>query len=240
VRDPPLLRLEQVGSTMDVLHGLAQGGAPAGAAVVAVEQTGGRGSRGRAWASPRGGLWLSVLFRPTVVPGLELLSLRIGLVVARALELLGAPAVGLKWPNDLMLGDRKLGGILCEARWQGSAPGWVVAGLGVNVANETPPLLEAVATSLTSVLPDVTPDDLLVPVLAALREVDSDAGSLTPHERTRFQSRDWLHGRPLRAPAEGVAAGLSPEGALLVRLAAGATTAVHAGTVELADSPSSP
>ena len=170
--DPPLLRLEQVGSTMDVLHELAQGGAPAGAAVVAVEQTGGRGSRGRAWASPRGGLWLSVLFRPRAVPGLELLSLRIGLAVAQALELLGAPAVGLKWPNDLMLGDRKLGGILCEARWQGNAPGWVTAGLGLNVANETPPLLRAVATSLISVVADVTPDDLLLPVLAALRQVD--------------------------------------------------------------------
>jgi BirA family biotin operon repressor/biotin-[acetyl-CoA-carboxylase] ligase len=238
--DPPLLRLEQVGSTMDALHELAQGGAPAGTAVVAVEQTGGRGSRGRVWASPRGGLWLSVLFRPTAVPGLELLSLRVGLAVAQALELLGAPTVGIKWPNDLMLGDRKLGGILCEARWQGNAPGWVAVGLGLNVVNETPPLLGAVATSLISVLPDVTPDDLLVPVLAALREVDPDAGVLTPRERTRFQSRDWLHGRPLRAPAEGVAAGLSPEGALLVRLAAGATTAVRAGTVELADSPSSP
>jgi BirA family transcriptional regulator, biotin operon repressor / biotin---[acetyl-CoA-carboxylase] ligase len=238
--DPSLLRLERAGSTMDVLHELAQGGAPAGAAVVAVEQTGGRGSRGRVWASPRGGLWLSVLFRPTAAPGLELLSLRVGLAVAQALELHGSPPVGLKWPNDLMLGDRKLGGILCEARWQGGAPGWVAAGLGLNVTNETPPLLRAVATSLSSVLPDVTPEDLLAPVLAALRGIDPDAGPLTADERTRFQSRDWLHGRPLRAPAEGVAAGLTPEGALLVRLAAGATTAIRAGTIELADSPSLP
>jgi BirA family transcriptional regulator, biotin operon repressor / biotin---[acetyl-CoA-carboxylase] ligase len=237
---PPLIRLERVGSTMDALHELAQEGAPAGAAVVAVEQGGGRGSRGRVWASPRGGLWLSVLFRPGAVPGLELLSLRAGLAVAQALELLGAPTLGLKWPNDLMLGDRKLGGILCEARWQGNAPGWVALGLGLNVANEIPPLLGALATSLISVLPDVTPDDLLVPVLAALREVDADAGRLTGDERTRFQSRDWLRGRPLRAPAAGVAAGLSPDGALLVRLAAGATTAIRAGTVELADSPALP
>jgi BirA family biotin operon repressor/biotin-[acetyl-CoA-carboxylase] ligase len=238
--DPSLVRLDRIGSTMDVLHELAQGGAPAGTAVVAAEQTGGRGSRGRGWASPRGGLWLSLLFRPKTAPGVELLSLRVGLAAAQALESLGAPQVALKWPNDLMLGDRKLGGILCEARWQGSAPGWVAAGLGLNVANEIPPLLGAVATSLISVLPDVTPDDLLVPMLAALREVDPDAGPLTADERTRFQSRDWLHGRPLRAPAEGVAAGLSPDGALLVRLAAGATAAVRAGSIELADSPSPP
>jgi BirA family biotin operon repressor/biotin-[acetyl-CoA-carboxylase] ligase len=238
--DPTLVRLDRAGSTMDVLHELAQGGAPAGAAVVAAEQTGGRGSRGRPWASPRGGLWLSVLFRPNVAPGLELLSLRAGLAVAQALESLGAPTVGLKWPNDLMLGERKLGGILCEARWQGSAPGWVAVGLGLNVANEIPPRLRAVATRLISVLTGVSPEDLLAPVLAALRQVDADAGPLTADERTRFKSRDWLHGRPLRAPAEGVAAGLSPDGALLVRLAAGATTAVRAGTIELADSPSPP
>ena len=235
--DQGLVRLDRVGSTMDVLHELAETGASAGVAVVAGEQTGGRGSRGRGWVSRRGGLWLSVLYRPSLAPGLELLSLRIGLAVSEALEVLGAPPVGLKWPNDLMLGDRKLGGVLCEARWQGTAPGWVVAGLGLNVANEIPASLRAVATRLVSALPGITPEDLVVPLLAALGGVDPDEGPLTPDERARFQARDWLHGRPLRAPAAGVAAGLSPEGALLVRLAAGDTTSVRAGTIELADSP---
>ncbi len=238
--EPPLVRLDRVGSTMDVLHQMAEAGASARAAVVAGEQTGGRGSRGRGWVSRRGGLWLSVLFRPGAAPGLELMSLRIGLAVAEALELLGAPPVGLKWPNDLMLGDRKLGGVLCEARWQGNAPGWVVAGLGLNVANATPASLRAIATRLISVLPGITPEDLVAPLLAALRRVDPDAGPLTADERARFQCRDWLHGRPLRAPAAGVAVGLSPDGALLVQLAAGATTAVRAGTIELADSSTPP
>ncbi|HEX3236044.1 MAG TPA: biotin--[acetyl-CoA-carboxylase] ligase [Gemmatimonadales bacterium] len=238
--DPALLTLDRVGSTMDVLHELAEAGASAGAAVVAREQTGGRGSRGRSWVSRRGGLWLSLLYRPGAPAGLELLSLRIGLAVAEALEQLGAPPVGLKWPNDLMLGDRKLGGVLCEARWQGNAPGWVVAGLGLNVANETPTSLRAVATRLGSVLPGVTSEDLVAPLLATLRRIDPDAGPLTTDERDRFRLRDWLHGRPLRAPAAGVAAGLSADGALLVRLAAGATTAVRAGTIELADSLSPP
>jgi biotin-[acetyl-CoA-carboxylase] ligase BirA-like protein len=240
VTDPALLTLDRVGSTMDVLHQLAESGAFAGAAVVAREQTGGRGSRGRSWVSRRGGLWLSLLYRPRMTPGVELLSLRIGLAVAESLEQLGAPPVGLKWPNDLMLGDRKLGGVLCEARWQGSAPGWVVAGLGLNVANETPASLRAVATRLGSALPGVMPEDLVTPLLAALRRIDPDAGPLTADERDRFQFRDWLHGRALRAPAAGVAAGLSPDGALLVRLAAGATTAVRAGTIELADALSPP
>ena len=68
---------------MDVLHELAPDGAPAGTAVVAGEQTGGRGSRGRPWSSPPGGLWLSVLRRPARRPALELLSLRVGLAVSR-------------------------------------------------------------------------------------------------------------------------------------------------------------
>src|SRR4051794_17490868 len=112
---------------MDRLHELAEQKAPAGTAVVAEGQTGGRGARGRPWHSPPGGLWLSVLYRPPAPGGLELLSLRLGLLVAAELEaaIPGLPVM-LKWPNDLMLRDRKLGGILCEARWQGEAPGWIV------------------------------------------------------------------------------------------------------------------
>ena len=100
---------------MDVLHALAAEGVEAGTAVVATEQTGGRGSRGRTWSSPPGGLWLSVLFRPPSGAGIELSGLRIGLAVADAIEALHAGlSVRIKWPNDLMVGDRKLGGILCE------------------------------------------------------------------------------------------------------------------------------
>ena len=130
-----LLRVGRIGSTMDRLHELAEQGAPAGTAVLAEAQTGGRGSRGRAWHSPPGGLWLSVLYRPPAPDGVELLSLRLGLLVAAALETLAAGLpVMVKWPNDLMLHDRKLGGMLCEARWQGESLAWVVAGLGLKQA----------------------------------------------------------------------------------------------------------
>ena len=122
-RAPEMVRLARVGSTMDALHDLAQTGAPPGTAVVAEVQDSGRGSRGRTWASPRGGLWLSVLARPSE-GGLELLSLRVGLAVAGVLARMGlGDQLRLKWPNDLMLGERKTGGILCEARWQGATPG---------------------------------------------------------------------------------------------------------------------
>jgi BirA family biotin operon repressor/biotin-[acetyl-CoA-carboxylase] ligase len=221
---------------MDLLHGLAAGGADAGTIVVAGEQTGGRGSRGRGWQSPPGGLWLSALFRPQVSTGVELFGLRIGLAVADAVEALGpGMSVHIKWPNDLMLGDRKLGGILCEARWQGDSPAWVVAGVGINVANAIPADLAAVATALAERMPGVTPDLLEPEVTARLRTLDPGAERLGAAELAALRHRDWLHGRRLRGPAPGRAAGISEEGALLVRADSGATIAVRAGTVELDD-----
>jgi BirA family biotin operon repressor/biotin-[acetyl-CoA-carboxylase] ligase len=231
VTGPDVVRLGAIASTMDALHELAQGGAPAGTAVVAEVQTAGRGSRGRSWASPRGGLWLSVLARPATA-GLELLSLRAGLAVAELLGRLGAgDRIGLKWPNDLMLDDRKTGGILCEARWHGAALGWVVIGLGLNVSNAPPPGLEASATRVGAALPRTTPGDLVEPVIAALRAVDAAAGPLTDDEQARFAARDWLRGRALEAPVAGAAEGLADDGALLVRRDDGTTVPLRAGTV---------
>jgi BirA family biotin operon repressor/biotin-[acetyl-CoA-carboxylase] ligase len=219
---------------MDALHELAQAGAPLGTAVIAEQQTAGRGSRGRTWSSPRGGLWVSVLARPASA-GLELVSLRSGLAVADALEAFGVGGeLRLKWPNDLMLGDRKAGGILCEARWQGTALAWVVIGLGLNVANRPAEGLEAVATSLSSVLPGLTPAELAGPVIEALRGVDAAGGPLSPGEQAHFARRDWLRGRALAAPVAGIADGLEADGALRVRGADGTIATVRAGTVALA------
>ena len=233
-RVPSVLLLAQAGSTMDVLHELAQGGAPAGSAVVAEEQVGGRGSRGRDWASPRGGLWLSVLARPAAA-GLELLSLRAGLAVAEALDQVGlADRMQLKWPNDLMLGHRKAGGILCEARWQGTAPAWVVIGLGLNVTNQPTAALETTATCLARSEPSLTAAALVAPMVAALRAVDPGAGPLTADERARYASRDWLRGRAVRGPIAGTADGLAADGGLLIRQEDGTTETLRAGTVVLA------
>jgi BirA family transcriptional regulator, biotin operon repressor / biotin---[acetyl-CoA-carboxylase] ligase len=229
-----IIRLGDVGSTMDALHTLAEGGAAAGTAVVARSQTAGRGSRGRSWTSPPGGLWLSVLSRPAAA-GLELVSLRAGLAVAEALGRLGAgDRIRLKWPNDLMLDDRKVGGILCEARWQGAALAWIVIGLGLNVENRPPAELAGRASRVREVLPDVTVEALVAPAVAAVREVDAAAGLLTDREHARFAARDWLRGRSILEPVAGTPAGVADDGALLVRRGDGTTAAVRAGTVVLA------
>ncbi|MGH7508582.1 MAG: biotin--[acetyl-CoA-carboxylase] ligase [Gemmatimonadales bacterium] len=229
----PLYYYERVGSTMDVMHQLAAEGAQAGTAVVAGEQLQGRGSRGRIWHSPPGGLWLSVLFRPASAGAVEVVSIRAGLAVAEALDSFGL-RIELKWPNDLMLYGRKLGGVLCEARWQGDILGWAAIGIGMNVRNSIPPELAPLAVSLTAARPGITCDNVVEPIVKALRGLDLGAGELSPGELTRFAQRDWLRGRTVREPIAGTVAGLREDGALLVRTADGDELPLRSGPVELA------
>ena len=232
---PELLRFPVVASTMDLLHERAASGAAAGTVVVAGEQTEGRGSRGRPWRSPPGGLWLSALYRPTTAAGVELLSLRAGLAVAGAIEAIGRGLrVAIKWPNDLMLDDRKLGGILCEARWQGESLAWVVVGVGVNVTNAVPAELADGAIRLADRLAGAEPRTLEAGVTAGLRALDASASRLDAAELAALRGRDWLVGRKLDRPAAGLAEGIGEDGVLLVRDPNGALVAVRAGTVELA------
>jgi len=231
---PSLIRLTTVPSTMDALHALAEKGAPAGTAVLADVQTAGRGSRGRSWISPPGGLWLSVLARPAIA-GLELVSLRAGLALAETLDqFLTGERVGLKWPNDLMLGERKTGGLLCEARWQGAALAWLVIGFGLNVTNPPDASLASSATFLGATRPDISPADLVGPLVRALREVDAGPGPLSSAEQARFARRDWLRGRVIERPVAGIADGITPDGALRVRAPGGQAIEARAGTVVLA------
>jgi BirA family transcriptional regulator, biotin operon repressor / biotin---[acetyl-CoA-carboxylase] ligase len=230
---PPLYHFDRVDSTMDLVHELAAEGADAGTAVVAGEQQGGRGSRGRSWHSPPGGLWLSMVFRPATPGAVEVMSLRTGLAVAEALDGIVSRPLRLKWPNDLMLGERKVGGILCEARWQGHTLSWVTVGVGLNVRNAVPEELADGATALASEQRDITVDDVTQPIVSALRRLDLGPDRLSPAELQRFGRRDWLSGRDLRAPVAGRAAGLRDDGALLVDSTRGEVS-LRSGSVELA------
>src|SRR5687768_10654597 len=102
-------------STQDRAHELARSGAPTGTLVIASEQTAGRGRSGARWSSAAGdGLWLTLLVRPRNQPFLEVLTLRIGILVAAALDPFAPTSLRLKWPNDLFLGDKKVAGALVE------------------------------------------------------------------------------------------------------------------------------
>ncbi|HLT38244.1 MAG TPA: biotin--[acetyl-CoA-carboxylase] ligase, partial [Enhygromyxa sp.] len=143
-------------------------GAPDGALVTADHQSAGRGRLGRVWSSPVGrDLYASLILRPGVSPrGFGALALAVGVGLregllaafggAEAWRERGWPELALKWPNDLLLGGRKLAGILCESRWRGHEVE-VVIGFGVNVhreLDEFEPSLRASATSLALQLPE--------------------------------------------------------------------------------------
>jgi BirA family biotin operon repressor/biotin-[acetyl-CoA-carboxylase] ligase len=232
---PATHRFESLPSTQDTVHELALGGAPSGTAVVAQVQTLGRGSRGRGWESPLGGLWMSVLCRPPEEPAMEVLSLRIALAVATTLERT-CPGVALllKWPNDLILGGRKLGGILCEARWHGGTIGWVAVGLGINVANAIPEPLGRAAIALSSAAGTVAPESLADPLARAIADAGQRRGPLTAGELAEFHARDWLRGKQLLAPEKGIADGIAADGSLRIRSLGGGVTEFRTGTVLLA------
>ncbi|WP_434438666.1 biotin--[acetyl-CoA-carboxylase] ligase [Lentzea sp. E54] len=129
----PYAALDVVQTTASTNADLAGSGAADRTVLIALEQTAGQGRRGRSWSSPEGGLYLSVLFRPSGVPAARLpwLNLIAGLALARVAQSVGVEA-SLKWPNDLLLGAAagKGAGILSEI----TADGSVVVGIGLNVA----------------------------------------------------------------------------------------------------------
>lgn len=230
---PQCALFRSLDSALNAVHELGSQGAPAASLVIAEEQTAGRGRDGRTWHSPLGGVWLGLLLRPSRAE-LGVLSVRVGLAVADAVDgLLGRAETRLKWPNDVLLGERKLAGILCEGRWHGDAVQWVGLGVGVNVSNPIPREVARGAVALDEWLPAVRRLDLLDRLIPALAALGSSAPTLSERECAAFAARDWLLGRQLRAPAAGRAQGLRPDGALLVDLGAG-TIALREGHVELA------
>jgi BirA family biotin operon repressor/biotin-[acetyl-CoA-carboxylase] ligase len=226
---PSCLVLPRVSSTLDLVHELAAEGAPAGAVVLADEQIAGRGRLGRRWHSPAGqGIWLGVLHRTRAAGSVQLASLRVGLAIVRALASLGV-TMALKWPNDLLWQGRKLGGILCEARWRGEDVRWVAVGVGINVHGPLPADLADRAAVLDEAAPEVSRIAALGRIVPALRELP-DSDGLSHEELDQYAACDWLRGRKLREPVEGTARGLSMDGALLVETMHG-TERVIGGSV---------
>jgi BirA family biotin operon repressor/biotin-[acetyl-CoA-carboxylase] ligase len=215
--DVPLLHARAITeSTQDDVHRLAAGGAPAGTIVLADEQTAGRGRSGRRWTSgPGDGIWLSLLERPASPDAIDVLSLRVGLHAARALDVFAPSLVRLKWPNDLYIDDRKLAGILIEARWRADAAeerrlDWVTIGIGVNVRR---PADQPAAVALRPGTPRIGVLERLVP---AVRAAARGRGPLDAVELDEYRQRDLARGRTCSAPERGVVEGVSASGALVV------------------------
>ena len=237
---------DEIESTNSYL--MQQAGPPPGQLRIALtdNQTRGRGRHGRTWVSPPGsGLCVSQAYTYTTAPAhLSALTLAIGLGVIEALENVGIHGVQLKWPNDLIAANGKLGGILTETQAQLSASITVVTGVGLNVelagepdlGIETNRALRVV--DLAGYVPAVPPREQLA---AQLIDhicgvfVDYETGGFEPYA-ARWAARDWLLGRELivdmpNHQVEGVGAGIGEDGALLVDSGLGTLHRVTSGTV---------
>ena len=235
-----VIRLVETSSTNDE----AKRGAKAGAAHLTVwtaeSQTSGRGRQGRTWSSPRGeNLLFSVLLRIACRPArVPLVALVAGLAVRDAVAKLlpsRADAVKVKWPNDVLVGDKKIAGILVESSIQGTKVDHVVVGIGVNVHTRLfPPELADVATSLSLELEgtgDVERDALLE---AIVENLDHDVEHVVHRGlglvHARLERADYLRGKDL-ADDLGRAEGIDDDGRLLVRKPDGVLVRLSSGEV---------
>ena len=212
---PEVVVFDRVDSTMDRAHALANAGAAPGTIVIADTQEAGRGRAGRRWVSaPGAGVWLTIIERPVDASTLDVLSLRVGLRVAAALDALTSDTVRLKWPNDLVLAGSKLGGILVESRWRSGRPDWVAIGVGINTA--PPPSVDRGAALGTSDRVAV-----IAAIAPAIRSAAAAQGHLSEAELKAYRERDGARGRACSAPRNGRVAGISNDGSLLIQTAEG-------------------
>jgi BirA family biotin operon repressor/biotin-[acetyl-CoA-carboxylase] ligase len=233
----PVEHHASLGSTSDRLKELARAGAPEGSVVWADTQTRGRGRHGNAWLSPPGNLYVSLLLRPGAACA-SLLPLAAGVAVAEALEAWGV-SPRLKWPNDLLIDVRKLGGILAESSSTGPRIDWAVVGIGINVrAKVAQELVESAVSLLDAGGPAAEVVDVAGAVLARLavwyhRIQSAEADTLVDEWRRRSvpwwgqKVEAWSRG----ARIEGRAVGVDDEGGLVLEMDDGSKETLRSGEV---------
>ena len=233
-----------IGSTNTYALEQAQAGAPHGSFYVADEQTAGRGRSDHQWHSAASqGLYLSVLLRPEIAPAdLIWIPLLAGLAAHRAIHEVTALTADMRWPNDLLIGPRKTGGILVEAQTEsGPESGLVtavIAGIGINLHQQSfPPKLATEPTSLDlETGRDTSRQQLLIALLQALHDEIGALGSrqilaAIPARIAAISS--WVESRRVTVhgpqACTGVTAGLDARGFLRVRTAEGLVTVTTGG-----------
>lgn len=241
--------LEVLPVTVSTNTRVLEAGRPAGelAACLAEYQTAGRGRHGRRWlASPGQSICLSVGGRLAAAPAdCAGLAPAAGLACAEVLATAGATGVGLKWPNDLLLGAGKLGGILIELRGEAQGPVTIAVGVGINLQLAAGTRAEVLAAgglppaALADVVPGASRNALAARLVAALAELlwrmPGPASQALP---AAWAARDALRDRAVRVegagpPLAGVARGIDATGALLLELPGGTVRRVTAGEASL-------
>lgn len=215
-----VLRFGEVASTQEVAREHAVPDGREWLVVVAETQSVGRGSRGREWQSRSGGLYMTVVLKPGRHIGL--VPLLAGVAISEAISEVAGFEAQLKWPNDVLLHGKKVGGILVESVWSGGTLRFILLGVGVNVNNDLPDALPE-ATSLSKELGwEVGLDPLMNSILKSLERHFDDL-PLDPELILRsWKKRNQTLGRRVVVtdrsgePIEGIATDVDREGALLV------------------------
>lgn len=236
------------GSTNTDALSAARSAAPEGSVFFADEQRAGRGRGDHQWHSAAGeGLYVSVLLRPKILAvRLPLLPLAAGLAAAEAIHTVTGMAVDLRWPNDLLIGPRKAGGILVEAKTSGGSVDFAVVGIGINVHHrEFPGDLATPATSLDfETRRQVSRQALLIELLNSLESETlslHDPAAVSSILRRVQQASTWIAGRRVYVhgpqACTGDTEGLDENGFLLVRTATGLVTVQTGGLRAAEDQP---
>ena len=241
-----VIHFPSVDTTMRVAHECARDGCAEGTIVTADLQTAGRGRLGRTWISEPGlGLYLSVVLRPKCRPdAAPILTLVAGLAVKEALEEVTDLSCDIRWPNDILIRERKCCGILVEMETNRSRVDYVVVGIGINLNHmEFPPELRTTATSLRMETGrQWTSESVLQPLLRSLEacyELHRTVGAAPILEAFQRASsyatgrRVVIEGLPPESsgPNRGVTAGLNSRGMLLLRAEDGSVVPIVAGSV---------
>ena len=245
-----IVRLGVIESTSSSALELGRRGAAAGTVVVAESQTGGRGRLQRTWLSPpETGLYFSIILRPLLDPvDLPKITLAAGVAVCKAIENELGLTPTIKWPNDILLDDRKVGGILSETgpitETSAGQQTLVVVGIGLNIkkpAGGFPPELQDKATALAEHLDKaVVGEDLILPIADNLdRQVALLEQGQFQKILDQWQQRDGIRGKkltwvtPLGRKIIGTSLGPDPDGMLQVKDEHGKIHTVISGDVKL-------
>lgn len=218
-----------IASTMDAVRSLERLGAAEGTTVVAASQTQGRGRAGRTWDSPySAGLYCSILLRPNVpVASFQPMSIATGLAVCDALDPERQLDLKIKWPNDILAGDLKLGGILITAELSGPIVESAIVGIGVNFTSHADLPAYAVALGELCDRTDVEPIGLLSPIAGALSVrylaiLEGDSNLALFGWRGRLAYRDQLVSiEEGQQQLVGILTGIDPTGSLQLQTPTG-------------------
>jgi BirA family biotin operon repressor/biotin-[acetyl-CoA-carboxylase] ligase len=217
---------ESLGSTQDLARDEAEAGVSEGTVVVADEQTAGRGRQGRSWVSPPAtNLYFTVVLRPTVAH-LTPLGMIVPVAVAEGIEEAVSLACGIKWPNDIVVGGRKISGVLIDSELDGNEVRYALVGIGINVNFDPRPFPE-IAEIATSVLAQTGAPAARETIFAAVLN-NLEARYRGPAEVFGvWKQRLTNLGQPVTVhdsegvPIDGFAESVTEDGSLVLRLADG-------------------